>query len=711
MSRKRRRFPARAPTVSASSRDRLQHALTLLRGGFADQAKLTYDQILRAEPRNFEALHWSGVCAMKAGDNEAAAFLITRAIQLNPTDPIALNNHGASLSKLSRHEEALVSYDRSISIDPDYAQAHANRGETLRNLGRLEGALASYDRALQIRPELGLAWEGRGDTLRVMRRVDEAIACYEAATRAQPRASTAYLKLAGLFETQHKFSDALLNYKRSLEGDPALWQAQLHLGYLLVRLGRHQEAARCFESVLQMQPDVPFLLGTYLHTKMRVCDWSDFDALFSECKKRLAAREPVLHPFPAVGLIDDPSLLRTVAEIWVAFNDWPTRSDSDDKPTSVTGHARVHRKEKICVGYYSADFHDHATAYLMAELFELHDRDRFEWHAFSFGNVRNGAMRERLLSSFDKFHDVQDFSDAQIIALSIEMGIDIAIDLKGYTMSERTAIFAGRCAPTQVNYLGFPGTMGAPFIDYMIADRTVVPEQDQRHYSEKIVYLPNSYQVNDRRRAASDRIFVRDDVGLPEAGFVFCCFNNNFKIHPSTFNGWMKILQAVDGSVLWLLEDCHGVADNLRREAEARGIDGRRLVFAPRVALAEHLARYRLADLFLDTLPCNAHTTASDALWMGVPVLTCEGGGFAGRVAASLLRAVGMPELVMSSLEALESRAIELATDRRKLSRLRERLAQNRIGAPLFDCEQFARDIEEALATMHSQSCSRIAPD
>jgi predicted O-linked N-acetylglucosamine transferase (SPINDLY family) len=365
---------------------------------------------------------------------------------------------------------------------------------------------------------------------------------------------------------------------------------------------------------------------------------------------------------------------------------------------------------KIRIGYYSADFHDHATARLMAQLLEEHDTERFEVYGFSFGPDRDDGMRRRVCAAVNEFFDVRKKTDIEVAELSRELKIDIAVDLKGYTQDARPGIFAHGCAPVQVNYLGYPGTMGAEYMNYLIADSTVSPEETRACYTEKLVYLPGSYQVNDSKRSISSTIFAREEVGLPSEGFVFCSFNNNYKITPSSFDGWARILSAVEGSVLWLLEDNPTAAKNLRQEAEIRGIAGSRLVFAERMPLHEHLARHRLADLFLDTLPCNAHTTASDALWAGLPVLTCMGRSFAGRVAASLLRSLDLSELVTNTQEAYERRAKELAANPAELARIRNKLAKNRGTGPLFDGKTFAKQIEAAYQVMYDRYKAGLPP-
>jgi len=336
----------------------------------------------------------------------------------------------------------------------------------------------------------------------------------------------------------------------------------------------------------------------------------------------------------------------------------------------------------------------------MAGLFEVHDRNRFELFAFDNGFDDASPLRKRVEKSFESFTDISRSSDLDAAKLIRDHRIDVLINLNGYSGLPRNGVFAHRPCPVQVNYLGFPGTIGADYMDYIVADKHLIPGDEQRHYSEKVVYLPDSYQVNDSRRGISGRTPARAEAGLPEAGFVFCCFNNNHKLTPDIFDLWMRLLDKVAGSALWLLEDNPAAARNLRREAERRGVAPERLVFAPRMELDAHLARHRLADLFLDTLPYNAHTTGSDALWAGLPVLTCMGKAFPGRVAASLLHAAGLPELVTHTLEEYEALALRLATNPPLLAGIKTKLARNRATYPLFDTDRFRRHIEAAYVTM-----------
>jgi predicted O-linked N-acetylglucosamine transferase (SPINDLY family) len=433
-----------------------------------------------------------------------------------------------------------------------------------------------------------------------------------------------------------------------------------------------------------------------------MCDWEGIDSSIDDLVKNIERGEKASPPFMVLSLVDCLRIHRKSAEIFVR-----AASRANGAPPAIT---RRSRHDRIRLGYFSADYHAHATSRLMAGLFEQHDRARFEIVAFSFGPDQKGAMRDRLAASFDRFIDVRDRSDRDVALLARNLEIDIAVDLKGFTTDSRWNIFAHRAAPLQVNYLGYPGTMGADYMDYIIADSVVIPDGSQKFYSENMVCLPHSYQANDRKRPISGKIFSRQELCLPDTGFVYCCFNNNYKITPAVFDSWMRILGQVQGSVLWLLADNPWAERNLRREAAARGVNPGRLVVAGRLPAAEHLARQRAADLFIDTLPYNAHTTASDALWAGLPVLTRAGTSFPSRVAASLLTAADLPELITTTPEHYERRAIELARNPEELSRCRARLARNRLTTPLFDTGLFARHIEAAYVQMYERYQAGLAP-
>ena len=626
--------------------------------GRDDEALAAYEAALALRPDSPEAAYNRANTLMAQKDWAAALAGFHQALSLRPDYPEALNNLGNTLLGMERHDEAIAAFDRAIALRPDYASAWYNRGNACSGLRRHADALACFDNALRHDPAFAEACNGRGMVMMALQRKDEALLAYEHALALRP----------DFVEVLHNYGDALMLAKR------------------------FPDAAAAFERAMRLDASNKYVQGAAYDCRHHACDWSGHAAAREAIIAGVRAGQPVCSPFVFLSLSDDPADQRTCAGIYAHDRHPPL------EPPLCQGERYAHAR--LRVAYLSADFHTHATAFLMAELFEIHDRDGFEWFAYSFGPEQGGEMRARLERAFDHFHEVGDRSDADIAALLRADEIDIAVDLKGFTLHCRPGIFARRPAPVQVNYLGYPGTMNAPYLDYIIGDRWVTPTAHAPHYREKIVQLPDSYQVNDRHRKIADKVFTRAELGLPERGFVFCCFNNNYKITPDLFTIWMRLLQATPASVLWLLADNPAAMRNLRAEAMQRGVASERLVFAPRMPLPEHLARHRCADLFLDTLPVNAHTTTSDALWAGLPVLTCLGQAFAGRVAASLLSAIELPELITTNLADYEAKALHLAHHPDELHALRAKLAAHRLTTPLFDTERFARNLEAAYREM-----------
>ena len=612
---------------------------------------------------------------LKRYDEAFAAY--DKALALKPDLAEAWLGRGNVFTELKRYDEAFAAYDKALALKPDLAEAWLGRGNVFTELKRYDEAFAAYDKALALKPDLAEAWLGRGNVFYELKRYDEAFAAYDKALALKPDLAEAWLGRGNVFSELKRYDEAFAAYDKALALKPDLAEAWLGRGNVFSELKRYDEAFAAYDKAFSLKPELVGAEGSRLHAKMHLCDWSNFDA---ECDHLIASvrdGKSSAPPFTFLAIPSSPDDQLQCAKLWVAEKYPPSQ-----KPIWRGEH---YRHDRIRVAYVSADFHQHATSYLMAGMFECHDKSRFEITAISIGPDDSSEMRQRLKCSFDHFIDAKALSDAEIASRIRETEIDILIDLKGFTQDARTNVFASRPAPIQVNYLGYPGTMGASYIDYIIADQTVIPDEFRKFYSEKIVVLPNTYQVNDRKRVISDKAFNRSDVGLPSQGFVFCCFNNNYKIMPRVFDCWMRILKQVEGSVLWLLEDNASAASNLKKEAMARGVSSERLVFAKRIPLPEHLARHKLADLFLDTLPYNAHTTASDALWAGLPVLTCIGETFAGRVAASLLNAIRLPELITTTPEAYEQMAIDLATHPEKLAAIKHKLAENRLTTPLFD--------------------------
>lgn len=643
----------------------LQEANALYRAGRLAEARALAEQVVARRPSDIEALHLAGTCALYAGAGDTAAGYFERVVALDPKHVSALYNLGNALMVLHRYGEAEARYAAAIALQPKIAPIHTNRGAALAKLGRADEAMASYDTAIALKPDFFEALRNRAGMLHAAGRLDEAIAAYDRVLEVNPRVA----------ETLALRGDALLSTKR------------------------YTAAVESYSRALDVTPDYGYRLQR-LHARMAACIWDGFDE-----EVRLL-ENPAVHglkntqPYPLFAVFDSPEIQRAVA----------IEHAREKIPHNPLGSlARRARGGKIRIGYFSPDFHNHPVSHLLVETLECHDRQRFEVTAFSFGPKRKDDLRSRLQAACDSFRDVQADGERAIAAGARDMAIDIAVDLSGYTAGSRPAIFAHRAAPVQVNYLGYPGTLGAPFMDYLIADRVVVPDDFRAFYTEKVVTLPHCYQPGDRQRAQA-AAGARETYGLPRDGVVFCAFHNTFKITPVLFDRWMNILRAVSGSVLWLRFEGEEPAANLRREAVRRGIDEHRLVFAHHVPMAEHMARHRLADLFLDTFPYNAHSTTNDALWMGLPAVTLMGRSYAARVAASLLTAAGLPELITHSHDAYQALAVALAGDPTRRAALADKLAA-RESSRLFDTPAFTRYLEAAYTGMMERHDAGLAPD
>ena len=716
-----------AISIKEKEANLLAQAISLHQQGRLDEAKSIYEYLSTKNPNDFDSLHLLGVIAIQTSQPHLAVKLITKSIALNPKNARAHYNLGAALQELKKFELAVTSYDKAINFDSKYSQAYSNRGAALKELNQLEAALTSYDKAIfinpdnandhsnrgfilhelknfecaltshdnaiRLKPDLAEAHSNRGITLINLNQFEEALASFDTAININPNRAEDHSN-RGLVLMRLKLFDAALDCcNQAILMNPELLQAYKNRAATLIELKQPHNAITDLELVLSLSVNSDYIFGLLLQTRMQLCDWYNFKIGVAKLIAEINANVKSSTGFPILALTTSLPLQHKATKALI-INSYPLNS-------SLGPILKRARQKKIRIGYYSADFHNHATAYLMAELFESHDKSKFELIAFSFGPDTKDEMQVRVSQAFDQFINVTSLSDKSVAQLSRELFIDIAIDLKGLTLDARLGIFSFKAAPIQVSYLGYPGSLGADYIDYLIADKTLIPAESQQHYSEKIVYLPNSYQVNDRHRVIAPTQFTKQALGLPQDAFVFCCFNNNYKITPDVFDSWVRILKAVDTSVLWLLEDNATAALNLQKEAALRGLDPARLVFAKRMELPEHLARHKAADLFLDTLPYNAHTTASDALWAGLPLLTCMGESFASRVAASLLNAIGLPELITQTPEGYEALAIELATKPGKLQSIKTKLAANRLSTPLFDTALFTKHIEAAYVQMY----------
>ena len=609
---------------------------------------------------------------------------------------------------IARHQQGLLSEAHRMYLEllidqPGHADALHLLGVTAHQFGHWRQAVALIDRAICVDRSQAAYYSNRGNALKKLKQYAAAIASFNEAIRLKADFAAAFFNRGVVLNEQQQYDVALSSCDRAicLKSDYA--EAYSIRGYALQALKRYDAALASFDHALAISDVLPYIRGHRLHVKMIASLWQRHDAEAADLIGKIQSGDRAATPFPVLSLVDSLAVQHQAATIY--------GGDTSPLDDCLGAIGKRPRRQRIRIGYYSADFRDHAISYLMAELFECHDRDRFELYGFAFGPTDHGQMRQRIATAFDRFFDIGDQSDLAAAQLSRSLGIDIAIDLMGYTENQRMGIFALRAAPIQVNYLGYPGTTAAAYMDYLIADRTLIPEECQKYYSERIAYLPNSYQANDTRRAISTNPIAREDLGLPNGGFVFCCFNKNYKITPAIFACWMRILAAVEGSVLWLLEEVPTAVANLREQACRRGVRGERLIFAKRVPVAEHLARHRAADLFLDTLPYNAHTTASDALWAGLPVLTCMGESFASRVSASLLNAIDLAELITTNLADYEALAVKLATNAEALQSIKRKLDGHRSTTPLFDIELFTRHIEDAYRQMYERYQADLPPE
>ena len=666
------------------------------------EALSSYDRALALQPDHVDAHNNRGAVLYKLERLDEALDSCTQALALSPNHAGALNNHGVLLHALGRAEEALANYDRALALKPDDADAHNNRGITLNDLERYAEALESFARTIALAPDHLAALMNRAETLKNLKRFADALASFDQALSMNPRFADAHARRGMILCDLNRFQEALASLDQAIFLGKRDAEVYRNRGVVMERLRYDEEAVTSYDFALALDPRAPFLRGIARHARMGLCNWNGLESDVAELVGGIERGEAVITPFALLALLDSPSLQLKAAEVWVR---------EQCSPRAQMGPlARHPRHDKIRIGYFSADFHNHAVGALAAELFELHDRSRFELTAFSLGMDVRDELRTRIEAAFDRFLSLGDKCDHDVTALARRLEIDIAVDLGGYTRNARPRIFALRAAPVQASYLGYLGTMGGEFMDYLFADPVLVPPDARQYYSEKIAYLP-SYQVNDSKRPRPDRPLTRADLGLPASGFVFCCFNASFKINPETFGSWMRILAAVPASVLFLLGTNETIRYNLRQRAADHGIDPERLVFGGTLPFGQYLARYGAADLFLDTLPYNAGTTASDALWSGLPVLTCRGESFAGRMAASLLTAVGLPELITDSRADYERLAIEFAGDPVRISLLKQRLGGALRETLLFDTSAFTRNLEALYERMYARSQAGELPD
>ena len=666
--------------------------LALRKLGQLEQAVQSHERALQIKPAYAEALNNLATALREAGRLDDALAACDRALAIKPDFAQALNSRAATRSQAGRHAEALIDVERALALAPRLATAHFNHGVILGDLGQHEPSLAAYQRCLELDPRHATAWNNKGYALQSLYRDEEALHCFAQALALEPDNVEVLINQGTSLHELRRLAEAARSLQQATQLAPHHTGAWANLGITLADAAQWDGAKLAFGQVCTLAPSLAYAQGNRFNAAIRTCDWTHVEAWRADMEAAALAGQLPATPFQLLAASDNGPALQQCAQL---------HAQHELQPQTPRWTGETYRHDKVRVAYLSADFHDHATGHLMAEVFEKHDRERFDVSAWSFGPVTGDAMQQRLRAAFPQFHDVQAVSDAEMARRLREAEIDILVDLKGYTKGNRVGVLAHRPAPVQVNYLGYPGTLGMPGLaDWIIADAHVIPPGYESFYTEKVARLADCYQPNCLVRDMAAATPSREALGLPAQGFVFCCFNNNYKITPAVFAVWMRLLQQVEGSVLWLLQDQAEVALHLRQTAQTQGVAPERIVFAPRVPQPEHLARHAQADLFLDTLPYNAHTTASDALWTGLPLLTCSGHSFASRVAGSLLRTSGLGELVTSNLQDYEAKALQLARHPDTLAALRRRLLEGRTSNPLFDSTRYTRQLESAFLQM-----------
>ena len=700
----------------------LVRAFDLLKKNDFINAKLIYENILSVDKKNFDALFFLAVILINFKNYKKAKDLLEQVVLIKPNFADAYNNIGICLEKLNDLDGAIKNYNLAINNRPNFAEAHNNIGvvfQKLRNfdqailqykkaityknlyldayvnlanlfkeIKQFEEAIKNYDLAINLNPKLAEVYNNKGNALKEIRKFEEAIKNYDLAINLNPKLAEVYNNKGNALKEIRKFEEAIKNYDLAINLNPNFAEAYFNTATALQDIKNFEKAVLYFEKALLLDKEIPFCKGYLLHAKMLCCNWSGLNELYKEIYNDVEKNRYSATPFGYQAICDDESNLQKCAQLYSSKRFPEIKNNLFSK--------KVSKNKKIKIGYLCGEFREQATSILMTEVWEKHNKEDFEIIAFDSGWDDKSLRRNRIINAFDKFIDISKVSDLDAAKIIYKEQIDILINLNGFFGTGRPVVFSYRPAGIQINYLGFPGTIGSKYIDYILCDQTVVPPESKKFYNEKIIYLPDSYQANDTKRNISDKKFLREELSLPKESFVFCCFNNNYKITPNMFDVWARLLKKIDNSVLWLIDGNSEATENLKKEAKIRNIDVSRLIFAKRMKLEDHLARHKNADLFLDTLPYNAHTTASDSLWAGLPVLTCLGKAFPGRVAASLLKSLNLPELITYSENEYISKAEELALNPEKLTLIKNKLDTNKFSQPLFNTELFCRNLESA---------------
>ena len=665
----------------------------------SEESVKSFQKALSLKPDYSEAYYNMGIALKELGKLNLAIGAYQKSLALEPTNWEAYGNIGLAFKDNGDWTEAVAAYEKALEINPYDGELFANMGNALRGQGKLEEAIEAYNKALSIKPDYADAYYNMGITLQGQSKLEEAIEAYNKAISLKPDYGEAYNNMGNTLQEQGKLEEAIEAYNNAIALKPDYAVAYYNVGNALKDQGKLEEAIEAYNKAIALKPDHAEALSQAYSVGSSMSDWTYISTLENRLLAgKLVGKQSV---YGLLALADKPSmhLEKTIGLTLKKYKNTPKFAR---KP--------FQKSKRIKLGYFSSYFRLHPVSILSTQMLEHTNREEFELFAFHYGPDSDDAYNLRLRDTFDHFINVSKMTDKEIAELAYQKGIDIAIEFNGFMIDERVGILAHRPAPVQINYLAYPGTMGANFYDYIIADQTVIPDNQKSHYSENIIYLPDSYMPQDNTRRISNKPISRASIGLPENGFVFCCFNNSFKISPQEFDIWMRLLNKIEGSVLWLLKANKWSENNLRNEASKRGVDADRLVFADKLPLEEHLGRLRLADLFLDTFNFNAHTTASDALWAGLPVITKMGKGFSARVAGSLLNSLELSEMITTSEKEYERVALKLALKPKELVKIKNKLIEKRLSAPLFDTETYTNNLEKAYIHAYQRLADGLPP-
>ena len=670
------------------------------KGDLVNANKILTD-ILKIKPNDFDSLYLNGIIAYQMGKTDISVKTISKAISINPNNFEAHRNLAIIYKKIGKLNDSIKSFDNAIKINPNHAEIYNHKGYLLIQLNQHQLAIENWNKALEVKPDYFEVYNNLGNAYTVIRKIDNALDCYNKAIKINPNYAEAYINRSIILNNRNELNLALEDCNKAIKIKSNSAEAYNNRGIILSKLKKINSALEDYNKAFSINPNLDFLHGSLIYCKMNLCEWSNLDNDLKMLENAIITGKTAATPYSTIHFFDSASMQQKSAENFVK------------KKYNINineNYFSKKNKEKIRLGYYSADFCHHPTSLLISELLEQHNKNEFELYGFYFGNIKKDEMLDRTSKTFDKFYDVSFKNDKEIAKISRDHKIDIAVDLMGFTEKNRFGIFVEKCAPIQVNYLGYPGTIGSNHINYIIADKKLISDDSKKYFSEKIIYLPDTYQANDSKKKISNKVFTREEFNLPKSSFVYCCFNKTQKITPHVFDIWMKILNKVENSVLWLLEENNESNENLKKEAFKRNVDPNRIIFARKTLLSEHLARHKLANLFLDTFIVGAHTTCSDSLWSGLPVITKTGSSFASNVSASLLSAVGLNELITSNESEYETLAVNLAKNTEKLNKIQNKLLENKLIKPLFNTKLFTKNIEAAYKEIYKKYVNNL-PD